>query len=740
MPPTPRASAPSGHASRRRPTAFQPNVPLHALSVTDADWKSEPADALLWIAQQMILIRRFEEALILLKDKNLINGPVHTSVGQEAIAVGAVSGIRQTDKIAGTHRAHHQYLAKALQAAAPQGFNPLQTDLTPAMHAAVRELLCEVMGLAEGCSGGRGGSMHLVKPEIGVIGTNAIVGGGVPVATGFAWADRMQGRDDLTICFFGDGAVYQGAVHEAMNLGSIWKAPVIYLIENNLYAVGTCADYACSANDLAEIAVAYGMPALRVDGMNVLAVKRAVEEVARQELARGLPCVIEAEVYRFFHHAGGLPGSSFGYRSKEEEAHWQGRDAIAMCLAQIKRLGHADESDLRRIEEQAGRCIAEAVAYCTEPGPGGTVMVRESLWPAPETLSTGLRDDSLHEAGPFVESESASCTREVKYSDAIAEVTGRWLQKNPLAFVLGEEVASFGGGPYGATKGLPAQYPDRVRNTPISEAGFCGLACGAAMNGMRPVVEIMFSSFALVAADQLMNQIAQLRHIYNGRMDIPLVARTRIAAGLGYGAQHSMDPVAIFALFPGWRVFVPTTPYDYIGLFNTAMASRSPTLFVEHHEFYNRKGMVPAADIDFRVSPGKAKVVRPGRDVTIATYGWSTWQSMEASAALKTEGIEAEVVDLRQVDDYGMDYDTLGASLRRTGMLVTVEQAPACNSIGAKIVSECQRRFYDLFDGPAASVNTPDAPMPVSRRLELLCMLSQEQIVRTVRDAALRKI
>lgn len=712
---------------------------IESLTVTDSEWAGESPSALRWMAQQMVLIRRFEEALIRLKDMNLINGPVHTSIGQEAVAVGTVSALRTSDRIAGTHRAHHQYLAKALHACAPDGLDPLKHDFSPAMYDATRELLCEIMGLAEGCSGGRGGSMHLIKKEIGVIGTNAIVGGGVPVATGFAWADRMQKRDDVTVCFFGDGAVYQGAVHEAMNLGSIWKAPVVYLVENNLYAVGTCADYACSANDLAEIAAAYGMPAMRVDGMNVLAMKRAVEEVLRRGRENRLPCVLEAEVYRFFHHAGGLPGSSFGYRTRDEELRWHDRDGISMCMSQLKRLGRIDERGIQRIEDQANRCVDAAVAYCTEKRQGDTIVVKESLWPEPGTLCHGLRDEELPERGPFVEAAALSCSREIKYSDAISEAIGRWLERDPLAFVLGEEVASFGCGPYGATKGLPAKYPDRVRNTPISEAGFCGLACGAAMNGMHPIVEIMFSSFALVAADQLMNQIGQLRHIYNGRTDIPLVARTRIASGLGYGAQHSMDPVAIFALFPGWRIFVPTTPFDYIGLFNTAMRSTSPTLFVEHHEYYNRKGLIPATDIDFRVAPGKAKIVRSGRHVTVAAYGWAVAQSLEAAERLKQEGIEAEVVDLREVDDYGLDYATIGESLKKTGMLVTAEQAPACNSIGAKIVAECQRRFYDSFDGPAISVNAPEAPMPVSRRLEQLCMPTVDDITHALRKSALRQ-
>jgi 2-oxoisovalerate dehydrogenase E1 component len=719
---------------------IESSVPLAQMAVEDADWAAESPAGVRWLIQLMLLTRRFEETLLELKRADLIHGPVHTSIGQEAVAAGAAAALRRSDKIAGTHRAHHEYLAKALTAWRPPEFDPRRQGLTPEMMREVRVLLAEVMGLAEGCSGGRGGSMHLYQPAVGVIGTNAIVGGGVPMATGSAWADRMQGRDDVTVCFFGDGAVYQGVVAEACNLASLWRAPVVYVIENNQYAVGTGVSQSCSARRLCEVAVAFGMPGLRVDGMNALAVKRAIEEVGRRREQGWLPCVVEVDTYRYCHHAGHIPGSAFGYRAREEEERWRERDPIAGALAQARRLGILDEAGEQALRANAEQCVAEAVGHCTERSAGaGAAGVRESLWPDPRTLGEGLRDERLAEAAPFVEAEAVACPREIRYSDAIAEVTGRWLEKEPLAVVMGEEVANLRGGAYGATRGLPERFPDRVRNTPISEAGFAGLACGAAMNGMHPVVEIMFSSFVLVAADQLFNQIAQLGHIYGGKPSLPLVVRTRVATGLGYGAQHSFDPVALLSLFPGWRVFVPTTPFDYIGLFNTAMRSRRPCILVEHHEFYGQTGRIPAGPPDHCVAPGRAKVVREGRDVTAAAYGYGVTLSLRAAEQLAGEGMAVEVLDLRSVDDPGMDFEAIGGSIRKTGMLVTVEQAPAANSIGAKIAAEAQRRFYDWFDGPAGAVTGPDVPLPVSRRLERACLPTVEQVAEALRAAARRE-
>jgi 2-oxoisovalerate dehydrogenase E1 component len=718
-------------------TKVRTPAPLLTLSVGDEDWTAVPRLELLWMYQQMALIRAFEMKLLALKDANLINGPVHSSVGQEAVAVGAALAVRREDKFCGTHRAHHQYLAKALSACAPGGYDPLRDGLTDAMQAHLLTLMKEIMGLADGCSGGRGGSMHLYNADIGVAGTNAIVGGGVPPATGVAWADKMLGRECVTLCFYGDGAVYQGAVHEACNLAALWKAPIIYVIENNQYAVATSRTEGCSAPHLCQVATAYGMPGFCVDGMDPVSVKSALRHILADPA--NLPCVLEIETYRHYHHAGCIPGSAYGYRSKEEEAEWQRKDPLARFEASLRerRVGAAQ---IERLRQQAHTCVEAAAGAILETTTTGATVIRDCLWPTAESAVCGLRDERTLEIGPFAEAATTECTREIKFPDAIAAVTGRWLEQDHTVVVMGEEIANMGGGAYGATKGLAARFPGRVRNTPITEAGFSGLACGAAMNGMHPVVELMFSSFGLVAADQLFNQIGQLSHIYGGHVSVPLMVRTRIAAGLGYGAQHSMDPVALFALFPGWRILVPTTPFDYIGLFNAAMKLKSPTLLVEHHGFYGEKGVIPDGPPDHIVEIGKAAVRREGKDVTVLAYGWGVRLAERAAAQLAAEGVSAEVLDLRTVDDAGMDYEAIGCSLRKTGALVTVEEAQACNGIGSKLIRACEQRWFDYLDAPAASVNALDIPLGVSRRLELMCLPDVEKTAAVIRKAARREV
>lgn len=707
--------------------------------ISDSDWEQVPASRLTWMAELLILIRRFEETLIDLKDQDLVHGPVHSSIGQEGVAVGAALALHKSDKIAGTHRAHHQYLAKTLSAIGGEDFDPLSGGLTSEMREAVRVLLSEIMGLRDGCCGGRGGSMHLYNPAVGVAGTDAIVGGGIPMATGAAWADRQRGNKDVMVAFFGDGAVYQGTVHESANLAALWKAPIIYFIENNRYAVGTNVHQSCSANELADIAVAYGMNGLQVDGMDPLSVMLAIKEIIRSREDGWLPAFVEADTYRFFHHAGGIAGSAYGYRSKEEEQSGRARDPILQVPERLRRMGILTEEQEQSLRNDVEECVASAVSACTLQH-GETLVVNEALWPDPAELRTGLPDEGRKGADHHVEAEEMACNTESTYVGSIAAVTGRWLERDPDVVVMGEEVANLGGGAYGATKGLSDRFPGRVINTPISEAGFSGLACGAAMNGMHPIIEIMFSSFALVAADQLFNQVSQLAHIYGGHAEVPLVVRTRVAIGLGYGAQHSLDPAALFSLFPGWRVVAPSNAFDYIGLFNSAMEQTTPTLIVEHQELYGQKFLVPDGNLDFRVELGKAKVVREGTDVTVVAYSSSVSQSLAACAQLQSDGIEAEVIDLRTLHPDGIDYDCIGASLKKTGMLVVVEQAPACNSIGPRIASECMRRFFDWFDGPAAFVAAPSVPIPVSKRLEQFCIPTVDDAAQTIRAAALRQI
>jgi len=698
----------------------------------EVDWERNPRD-LAFQLLQICTIRRFEEAVLQLKGRGLVHGPVHSSIGQEAVAVGAAAAMGPGDLIVSTHRAHHHFLARAMAGASPAGFDPLASDLPGDLQEVVNRTMAEIMGLAPGWCGGRGGSMHLHAPELGVLGTSAIVAGGVALATGAAWAQKYLSTGNIVVVFLGDGAVNQGVFHEAVNLGALWEAPIIYLIENNGYAVATGTAEAAHVHGglLSQRAAAYDLAARVVDGMNPVAMAAAVEEAAAA-LRRGAhPFIIEALTYRYFHHAGDLPGSGFGYRSKAEEETWRARDPVQNFGRQLLERNILSEDEDRRLRAAAEELVSEAVRFCTVDGK----EARSALQPDPCSVSDGLRSDgSEFEGIEFAAAEPEGPTREISYVEAIAAVTGRRMEDDARVFVLGEEVGHMGGGAYRAMRGLARRFPGRVLDTPISEAGFSGLAGGAALVGLRPVVEIMFPDFALVAADQLLNHIGQLRHMYGGKAGIPIVVRTRVAIGCGYGGQHSSDPAALFALFPGWRIIAPTTPYDYIGLFNAAIRCDDPVLVVEHHSLYERTGPAPKNDLDYALPLDRAKVIQSGRRVTTLAYGGMLARIEELVRGDDT----VELIDLRALDLAHVDYETIGESVRKTGAIVFADESTRSNSIGAVIAHECESRFFDELDGPVLRITGGDVPKPVSRVLEQAAIPSDETIISTLDRAARR--
>ncbi len=708
------------------------------------EWRSEDADlrkltphAASRLLFDIILINEFEHALLRLKADDCVWGPVHTSVGQEAVAAGVAAALRASDKMVATYRAHHEFLAKALRFVVPEGWDPVRKPLPADGQEVVEKTLAEIMGLASGYCAGRGGSMHLRFAGAGFLGSNPIVGGGIPLAAGAAFAEKFRETGNIVVCFFGDGATNIGSFHEACNLAGLWGLPLVCFIENNAYSVATPLRQACAIEDLYLRAASYGMKGYRVDGNDVVGIHGLMSSVAADIRAGGRPCMIEARCYRRYHHAGDQPGSAFGYRSKEEEAGSKALEVFETFPRSLAGAKILSDKQIETVRAHVRGAISRAVDACTEEGPPRTI--RPGLWPGIDTVQDGMRSNGAEWKGlKFSERSDFSNFRQLRYSNAIAEVTGRWLERDRETVVLGEDVANFGGGAYGATKGLPAKFTRRVLNTPIAEAGFTGLALGMAMAGMRPVVEIMFPDFALVAADQMFNQIGKARHMYGNTTDLPLVVRTRVAIGCGYGGQHSMDPVGLYSLFPGWRIVAPADSFDYIGLFNSAMRSKDPVLVIEHHSLYAKEFPVPAGDSDYYIPFGKARVVAEGSDVTLLVYGSLVGRCEQLLPRFAADGISVDLIDLRTLDLPGIDYTTIGASLGRTGALVIAEEAAASQSIGSAISATIAEKFFESLDAPVTRVTSLDIPLPVSRVLERETMISDEKIFRTVAAVARR--
>jgi 2-oxoisovalerate dehydrogenase E1 component len=314
-----------------------------------------------------------------------------------------------------------------------------------------------------------------------------------------------------------------------------------------------------------------------------------------------------------------------------------------------------------------------------------------------------------------------------KFIDAVWRVMDRRMGSDERIVVLGEDVHRLSGGTNGATKGLAAKYPGRVLGTPISENAFAGLGGGLALDGrFRPVVEFMYPDFLWVAADQVFNQIGKARHMFGGRNPVPLVLRTKVAMGSGYGSQHLMDPVGIFATAPGWRIMAASTPYDYVGLMNTALAIGDPVLIVEHIDLYGSEGEIPVDDLDYLIPFGTAAVRRSGNDVTVLSYLSMVAQAL---AAIEQTGIDAELIDLRFLDRASLDWETVGASIRKTNAVLIVEQGAIGTSYGGWLADEIQRRFFDWLDQPVQRVTGGEASPSISRVLERAAIARAEEVV-----------
>ncbi|MBU2695289.1 thiamine pyrophosphate-dependent enzyme [Pimelobacter sp. 30-1] len=719
---------------------LKPVSPWVEVTLGRRDRDTAEPQVLLDLLGRMQWVRTFEEYVLELAGQGLVHGPAHSSIGQEGGAIGSILPLRTDDMINGSHRGHHQFLAKAFGHVLPAGGTGVPR-VTGEVREVLRRTLAEICGLADGYCRGRGGSMHLQWREAGAMGTNAIVGGGVPQAAGFAWAMRNAGTDAVSVTYFGDGAVNIGSVLETFNLAAAWKLPVCFFIENNLYAVSTHVDAATAEPRLSARGLGFNIPSWRVDGMDPLAVHVAMTEALEHMRAGNGPTIIEAEVYRYFHQNGPFPGSAFGYRDKAEEAVWRERDPIAQLRSEVLRRELATQEELdAQVDEVEGvlRELGEQFLEADPDGKPGQRRIIAGAWPDPGFVDVGIRGDLSELAGSRYEEQETFSGElaERRFIDVVSEVMARRMEMDPSVVVMGEDVDGLKGGTNGATRAPLAAFPDRVLGTPISENAFAGLAGGMALDGrVRPVVEFMYADFMWVAADQLFNQVAKARHMFGGEAAVPFVLRSKLAAGTGYGSQHSMDPAGVLATAPGLRIVAPSNPFDYVGLMNTALACDDPVVVLEHVDLYPSSGQGPVDDLDYRLPVGKAAVRRTGDDLTIISYLSMVGHCLDALDVVG-DRISADLIDLRWLDRASLDWDTIEASVRKTNQVLIVEQGAAGTSYGGWLADEIQRRLFDWLDAPVHRVHGSEASPSISKVLERAAIARTDEVVAALNDIA----
>jgi 2-oxoisovalerate dehydrogenase E1 component len=640
---------------RSAPPGYQP-----ALTVAE----------LLELYRGMLRIRMFEERAAVLYRDGRIPGFVHLSVGQEAVPVGACAALEPGDVITSTHRGHGHVLARGLD---------------------MRGAFAELFGKETGTCHGRGGSMHIADPALGIFGANGIVGAGVPIAVGAATAAQLRGDGRVAVAFFGDGAVSTGAFHEAATLAAAWQVPVALLCENNQYSEFTAAPQ--QESTFGYRAKGYGLDFAWIDGNDVEAVTLALREIVARLRAGGGPALVEAVTFRVRGH---YEGDQQRYRDEEFDQAWLARDPIDALRAKLRAIGAV--AGIEHIDQQLSAEVEDAVRWAeTQPDPAPGSLFRY--------VTPVLAQDPETPLPPAAEP--------IRMSRAIRAVLRYELETDPRVFLAGIDIGA-GGNVFGLTRGLLADFPGRVRDTPIAEAAIVGMGVGSAMAGLRPVVEIMYSDFITVCFDQIVNQAAKLRYMTGGQVSVPLTIRTQFGAGRSSGAQHSQSLEVMLAHVPGLAVVMPSTPADAYGLMRAAIAYDGPAIVIEHRLLYERTG--PGFQPDHFVPLGKAAVLRPGSDVTIVSWSRMARESLAVAERLAAEGIEAEVIDLRTIAP--LDWDTVLASFAKSNRMVIAQEAVTDFGVGAEIAARAVDAGFWSIDAPVVRVGAPATPAPYAPSLE----------------------
>ena len=634
----------------------------------------------------MIRIRTFELFAADLYRDGHIPGFVHLSVGQEACAVGVCAALDPTDVITSTHRGHGHVIAKG---------------------ADLREMFAELMGRVTGSCRGRGGSMHIADPALGILGANGIVAGGIPMAAGAALAAQMQHHGRVVAAFFGDGAVAQGAFHEAINLAAALHLPIVFVCENNQYSEFTHTS-SRSGPTLEQRAGGYGVRYRHADGRDVADVLTvATEEVARLRAGDG-PVVVEIATLRGRGH---YEGDQQRYRDDQEEL--DRFDPIVAMEATLRAEGVASDA-IDAVRHDVVGAVSEARdAARADPPPAASDLVADTFGP-----SLG----SLPPCGPVIQEKT-------RVSQAIRAALDDELAADPRMFVAGIDVGA-GGGVFGITKGLKDRYPERVIDTPISESAILGAAVGAAAMGLHPVVELMYFDFVGVAFDQLLNQAAKLRYMTGGKVELPLTVRTQFGAGRSSGSQHSQSLEVLVAHIPGLLVVMPSDVADTYQLLRASIRTPSPVVFIENRLLYERSVNLgePGPAPPF----GTARHVRRGSDVTIVSISRLVHDCVEVADRLAADGIMCDVIDLRTV--VPLDTDTVVESVRRTSRVLVVHEAVRDFGIGAEIVARVtSEAFFDL-DAAPIRLGGPTSPVPYAPELEQAWLPQPDDIERAVRQ------
>ncbi|MGH2562905.1 MAG: alpha-ketoacid dehydrogenase subunit alpha/beta [Ginsengibacter sp.] len=641
-----------------------------------------PDETLIDLYKKLLYPRMIEEKMLLLLRQGKIS-KWFSGIGQEAISVGVTYALQQDEWIMPLHR---------------------NLGVFTGRNMPLHKLIQQWQGIQDGYSKGRERSFHFGSKEHHISGMISHLGPQLAVAGGVALAAKFKKEQKVSVAFTGEGGTSEGDFHEALNVAAVWDLPVIFIIENNGYALSTPVIEQYRCKNLVDKAIGYGMDGTQIDGNNILEVYETIKDVREYCIRNQKPYLIECMTFRMRGHE---EASGVKYVPKEMFAEWIEKDPIKNYERFLLEAKLIDNLVLAHMRNECKETIEQELKASS--------LSDEEVSPSLYFNSANELKDVYavtQETSQLAEENiNPSSKRELRLIDAIKEGLHQSMLKNENLILMGQDIAAYGGA-FKITEGFVNEFgKERVRNTPLCESAIVGTALGLSLEGFKSVMEMQFADFVTMGFNQIVNNLAKTNYRWGQNADV--VIRMPTGAGVGAGPFHSQSNEAWFAHTPGLKVVYPSTPHDAKGLMIAAINDPNPVMFFEHKALYRSlSGKVP--EEYYEVEIGKARKVRTGYDVSIITYGLGVIWAIEY--ANTHAEISIDILDLRTL--LPMDYKAIRASVNNTGKALVLHEDTMTGGIGGEVAAWIAQNCFEFLDSPVMRCTSLDTPVPFNTELE----------------------